>query len=326
EVEQALEPVVAVDDTPVQVVEVAGGEAATVELDHRTQVRRNHRDGVEHHAARVVTGGEERRDHLEPLQGARLLLALAGTDQLAQLLGLALEIERLEALLDRLGTHTAAEVLTEPVTHLAVEHLVALEVLDLEVAEPIPHRVEPVDLGLRALTQLAHLALGRLLDLAAHVALGPFGLELGEVGFELLRASLDVGVTALFDLLALDVDLALERGQVAVASLLVDPRDHVGGEVDDLLEVLRREVEQVPEPRRHALEVPDVRDRRGELDVPHALATHLGARDLDATALTDDALEPDPLVLAAVAFPVAGGAEGLLAEEPVLLRLEGSVI
>src|SRR5690606_25819370 len=239
---------------------------------------------------------------------------------------LALEIERLEALLDRLGTHTAAEVLTEPVTHLAVKHLVALEVLDLEVAEPIPHRVEPVDLGLRALTQLAHLALGRLLDLAAHVALGPFGLELGEVGFELLRASLDVGVTALFDLLALDVDLTLERGQVAVASLLVDPRDHVGGEVDDLLEVLRREVEQVPEPRRHALEVPDVRDRRGELDVPHALATHLGARDLDATALTDDALEPDPLVLAAVAFPVAGGAEDLLAEEPVLLRLEGSVI
>src|SRR5262249_22492876 len=45
-----------------------------------------------------------------------------------------------------------------------------------------------------------------------------------------------------------------------------------------------------------------------------------------ATALTDDALEPDALVLAAVALPVAGGTEDLLAEEPVLLRLEGAVV
>ena len=34
---------------------------------------------------------------------------------------------------------------------------------------------------------------------------------------------------------------------VAVAALLVHLGDHVGGEVDDLLEVLGREVEQVPE-------------------------------------------------------------------------------
>src|SRR5919107_1340637 len=118
----------------------------------------------------------------------------------------------------------------------------------------------------------------------------------------------------------------LNRSHTAVRRLLVDRGDHVGGEVDDLLQVLRREVEQVAEPAGDALEVPDVRHRGGQLDVAHALTAHLGAGHLDAAALADDALEPDPLVLAAVALPVPGGTEDLLAEEPVLLRLEGAVV
>ena len=62
EVEQPLQAVVAVDHPAVQVVQVRGGEAATVELDHRAQVRRDHRDGVEDHGARVVRpGGRARR-------------------------------------------------------------------------------------------------------------------------------------------------------------------------------------------------------------------------------------------------------------------------
>ena len=68
------------------------------------------------------------------------------------------------------------------------------------------------------------------------------------------------------------------------------------------------------------------RDGSGELDVAHALAAHLGARDLDAAALADDALEADALVLAAGALPVLGGAEDLLAEQAVLLGLEGAVV
>ena len=39
EVEQPLEAVVAVDDAAVEVVEVGGREAATVELHHRAQLR-----------------------------------------------------------------------------------------------------------------------------------------------------------------------------------------------------------------------------------------------------------------------------------------------
>jgi hypothetical protein len=59
--------------------------------------------------------------------------------------------------------------------------------------------------------------------------------------------------------------------------------------------------------------------------VAHALAPHLGARDFDAALVADDALVADPLVLAAVALEVLGGAKDLLAEQAVLLGLEGTL-
>ena len=326
EVEQPLEPVVPVDHAAVQVVEVGGREPAAVQLHHRTQVRRDHRDGVEHHAQRAVGGGEEGRDDLQPLERAGLALALAGGDDLAQRGGLALEVEGLQPLLDRGGTHRALEVQAVALAQLAVEHLVALEVGDLEVGEPVPDLVEALDLLVGPAADGVHLALGALAHLAARVGLGALGLELGQVGLEPLGAGVDVGVALVAQLLLLDVDLRLQRRQVAVARLLVDRGDHVRREVDDLLEVLGGQVEQVAQPARDALEVPDVGDGGGQLDVAHPLTTHLGAGDLDAAALADDALEPDPLVLAAVALPVAGRAEDLLAEEPVLLRLERAVV
>ena len=53
EVEQPLEAVVAVDDAAVEVVEVGGREAAAVELDHRAQLRRDDRHGLEDHHVRA---------------------------------------------------------------------------------------------------------------------------------------------------------------------------------------------------------------------------------------------------------------------------------
>src|SRR5699024_11429000 len=93
------------------------------------------------------------------------------------------------------------------------------------------------------------------------------------------------------DRLALDVHLGLERGHLVVPELFVDRGDDVGGEVDDLLEILRRQVQQVAQPTGHTLEVPDVGHRSGELDVAHPLTPDLGPGDLDTAALTDDALD-----------------------------------
>ena len=326
EVDQPLQPVVAVDHPAVQVVQVGRGEPATVKLHHRAQVRRDDRDAVQHHALRRVAGGLERRDDLEPLESAQLLLALAVADRVAQDLGLGLDVEGLQQLLDRLGTHVADEVVAVAVHEVAVQQLVGDELLGLQLGEGGPDLVEPVQLTLGTVAELAHLPLAALLDLAADVALGTLGLQRGQVGFQLLGARLDLGVPPVLGPLALDLHLVLERRHVVVPQLGVHAGDDVRGEVDDLFQILRREVQQVAQPAGHTLEVPDVRDGGGQLDVAHPLTADLRAGHLDTAALTDDALEAHPLVLAAVALPVPGGAEDLLAEEAVLLGLEGAVV
>ena len=118
-----------------------------------------------------------------------------------------------------------------------------------------------------------------------------------------------------------------------MALVVVDPGHQVGGEVDDLLELLGLELflrldagQQVGEPRPGAAQVPDVHHRCLQLDVAHPLPTHLRAGHLDAAALADDPLEAHPLVLAAVALPVTSRSEDLLAEQAVLLRAQRAVV
>ena len=69
-----------------------------------------------------------------------------------------------------------------------------------------------------------------------------------------------------------------------------------------------------------------MRDRRGQLDMAHALAPHLGQRDLDAAFLADDAAELHPLVLAAQALVILDRPKDAGAEQAVALRLEGAVV
>ena len=69
-----------------------------------------------------------------------------------------------------------------------------------------------------------------------------------------------------------------------------------------------------------------MRDRRGERDVAHALAAHLGLDDLDAALLADDAAVLHALVLAAVALVVLHRPEDLRAEQAIALRLERAVV
>ena len=239
---------------------------------------------------------------------------------------LGLHVEAGDEVLDRLGTHAAREVLLVAVLQLAPHALVVDELLGREPLERVPHRLQEVDLGVGAGADVLEVLVARLLGPLELVLLRVALLELLELGLVLLVALAELELALLLDVADLGPDVGLELRRGPCAALVVDPRDEVGGEVDDLLEALRRDVEQVAEPARDTLEVPDVRDGRGELDVAHALAAHLRARDLDATALADDALEADALVLAAVALPVLGRTEDLLAEQAVLLRLERAVV
>src|SRR5207248_9814815 len=109
-------------------------------------------------------------------------------------------------------------------------------------------------------------------------------------------------------LLAGDLPAGVFVGEVggALAPFLVDRDDDVLGEVEHALQAARRDVEQQAEAAGRALDEPDVADRRGELDVAHALAADFRARDLDAALVADDALIADALVLPAVALAVLG--------------------
>ncbi len=80
QVEQPLQPVVPVDHPAVEVVQVARGEPATVELDHGPQLGRDDRDDVEDHGPGVVDPAPglvppvESGDDLEALDGFLLTL------------------------------------------------------------------------------------------------------------------------------------------------------------------------------------------------------------------------------------------------------------
>ena len=93
-----------------------------------------------------------------------------------------------------------------------------------QLGEGGPDLVETIEFALRAVTELTHLALAAVLDLAADVGLGALGLELGHVCFELLRTGLEVGVALIGDSLLLDLHLGLEGGQLVVTQLVVDTR------------------------------------------------------------------------------------------------------
>ena len=83
QLDQPLQPVVAVDDAAVEVVEVGGREAAAVERHQRAQFRRDHRHDFQDHPFRAGAGFDEGLDQLQPLDQ---LLALGLGVGVAQLI------------------------------------------------------------------------------------------------------------------------------------------------------------------------------------------------------------------------------------------------
>src|SRR5438094_833419 len=201
---EALQAVVPVDDAPVEVVQVRGGEAAAVERHEGPQVGRDHRDDLEDHPLGMVPGVLERGDDLQPLG-------------------------------DLLPAGLARRVL-----HLHPE--VDAEFVDVELAEKLAD------------------------GLGAH--LGPKGIP--------AVLLVELPVAALGEQLAL-----LQRRRTRID-------DDVGLEIEDLLELLERHVEERTDSGGEALQEPDVRHRRGEVDVAHALPAALRLDHLDAALLSHD--------------------------------------
>ena len=67
QVHQLLQPVVTVDNAAIKIVQVRRREAAAVQWNQGTQLRRNHRNHVENHPLRLVAALAERLDNLQAL-------------------------------------------------------------------------------------------------------------------------------------------------------------------------------------------------------------------------------------------------------------------
>ena len=287
----------------------------------------------------VLVATVEGGDDLEPLDdllaalGRQGLAPVGGVDHLPQLHLFDIEVDPVDQTGDGLGAHAALEVVLVADAELVPQHLVLEDLAGVQALELVEGPLGQLDLALEALTDAADLLLDVALAGLDLGVLGPALLELGQLALERLEPTVDLHVALLLEVGDLHPELRLELRQVLVPLGLVDPGDQVGGEVDDLLELLGLQLlagfrahEQVGEPATGAPQVPDVDHRGGQLDVAHPLAADLRAGDLDATALADDPPEAHPLVLPAVALPVLGRAEDLLAEESVLLRAQRAVV
>ena len=102
--------------------------------------------------------------------------------------------------------------------------------------------------------------------------------------------------------------------------------DHIIFVIQDAFEFARGQVEHQPHPRWHGLEKPDVTDRHGQFDMAHAFPAHPRQGDFYAAAIANDAAVLDPLVLAAITFPVPHRPENPFAEQAAFFWFERPVI
>src|SRR6185503_6584416 len=158
ELQEPLEAVVPVDDAPVQIIEVGGREATTVELDHRPQVRRDHGQHRQDHPVGARAAATEGLDEAQPLDRLLATLARARPDLDMERASQLLEVHPADDLADRLGAHAG----TEDAAALGARAVALVEQAVLGLAERL-HRLEALEL----VTQLAQLvleALGLLLE------------------------------------------------------------------------------------------------------------------------------------------------------------------
>src|SRR6185312_4579148 len=242
QLDEALQPVVPVDDAAVKIVEVGGRETAAIERHQRAQLGRDHRHDFEDHPFGPAMGLDKGLDQLEPLHQLLAARLGVGVAQLvAQLHPLVLQLDRRQHHAQSLGADHRGEL------------ILAVFLLGLDIA-----------------------------------------------------------------LLAQEL-LLLERREARLD-------DDVILEIEDALQILQRHVEQQADAARQRLQEPDMRHRRGQLDMAHAVAAHLAERHLDAALLADDAAILHALVLAAQALVILDRAEDTGAEQPVPLGLEGAIV
>ena len=226
ELHELLEAVVAVDDPTVEIVEVAGGEAAAVERNERTKLRRDDRDDVQDHPLGTVVRLAERLDDLEALGELQLLLQRGlGLHRLAQVFRELLDLDPTQQLLDRLRAHLGGELALVLLAHLPValfrEELLLLQRRVAGIDDDIGLEVEhPLEIAQRHVQQVSDPARQPLEE--PHVGHGAGELDVREA----LTAHLRLG--------DLDAALVADHAPVLHALVLAAEALPVGDRAEDL--------------------------------------------------------------------------------------------
>ena len=114
QLKQPLQAVVPVDNAPIQVVQIRGCEAPPVQRHQWPQLGRQHRQHFHHHPVGLDVGVLEALEHLEALGDLLDLGFRAGRlEVLAQVLDVAVDVDRAQQRADALRAHGSGEVVAE---------------------------------------------------------------------------------------------------------------------------------------------------------------------------------------------------------------------
>src|SRR5450756_1920718 len=135
QLQEPLQPVVPVDDTSIEVVEVGGRETAPVELDHGAELGREHRQHRQDHPLRPRPGTAECLDEAELFD--RLLAALAGRSPDLDVQGAPkhLELHPGDDVADGFGAHPGPEDSAAARTRARARAVLLVEIAEIRLIE-----------------------------------------------------------------------------------------------------------------------------------------------------------------------------------------------
>ena len=127
--QQLVEPVVAVDDPAIQIIQIGCGKSAAVQLHHRAQVRRQDRQDIQNHPLGAIPGFLEGFHHFQPLDQPGFLLTGCGLEFLPQAFGHFVNVNVRKKFLDGFGAHGRAERVAPALFLLLTEFAVGQDLL-----------------------------------------------------------------------------------------------------------------------------------------------------------------------------------------------------
>ena len=114
QIKQALQAVVTVDHSTIQIVEVGSRETTTIKRNQRTQIWRQNRQNGQHHPLWKVAGAKEGLHQLQALgQFLDFGFGVGLRNFFAQTANLVLQIDSVQQFTDSFSTHTGVKVVAE---------------------------------------------------------------------------------------------------------------------------------------------------------------------------------------------------------------------